>query len=43
MPPRNNGRLKGPARVLVVADPPLADVVRLTLNHGLYTVQKVFA
>jgi DNA-binding response OmpR family regulator len=30
--------LKGPARVLVVADPPLSDVVRLTLNHGSYEV-----
>ena len=33
------GRLQGPARVLVVADPPLADIVRLTLNHGVYTTR----
>ena len=31
--------LKGPARVLVVADAPLSDVVRLTLNHGEYTCE----
>ena len=31
--------LTGPARVLVVADPPLADLVKLTLNHGEYDVQ----
>jgi len=31
--------LKGPARVLVVADSPLSDVVRLTLNHGAYEVE----
>ena len=32
-------KLSGAARVLVVADPPLSDVVRLTLNHGVYTVE----
>ena len=31
--------LTGPARVLVVADLPLADLVKLTLNHGEYEVQ----
>ena len=29
------------ARVLVVADPPRADIVRLTLNHGVYTVRSI--
>src|SRR2546430_16550716 len=32
-------KLSGAARVLVVADPPLSDVVRLTLNHGVYAVE----
>ena len=35
---QRNGTLRGPARVLVVADPPLSDVVKLALNHGVYTV-----
>ncbi|OLD11382.1 MAG: hypothetical protein AUJ06_00505 [Chloroflexi bacterium 13_1_40CM_3_70_6] len=30
-------RLDGPARVLVVADEPLTQLVALTLNHGVYT------
>src|SRR5438105_5240838 len=31
-------RLRGPARVLIVsADQPLARIVQLTLNHGVYT------
>jgi DNA-binding response OmpR family regulator len=33
---RNSGSLQGPARVLVVADEPLAGFVALTLNHGIY-------
>ncbi len=32
-------KLEGAARVLVVADPPLADVVTLALNHVRYQVQ----
>ena len=37
---RQTSRLKGPARVLVVADEPLAGVLALTLNHGVYTVSR---
>ena len=33
-------RLKGPARVLVVADEPIAGALALTLNHGVYDVER---
>jgi len=35
------GGLEGPARVLVLADQPLAQVVALALNHGVYTTKAV--
>lgn len=35
----NRPPINGAARVLVVADDPLAQIVALALNHGVYTVQ----
>src|SRR5204863_1103996 len=37
---RLRSRLSGPARVLVVADEPIASFIGLALNHGIYTVEK---
>jgi DNA-binding response OmpR family regulator len=37
--PRSRAQLQGPARVLVVADAPLSDLVKMTLNHGMYEVE----